>query len=769
MNSRRRRSGDFTSSLLEYNRTIEAENTEIDIYELNSMEIELEKKKMVNIKSNETISADTTIFQKVIELRSQLKTQQQNSPKIIKTYKNQGKIESISPISNVLNKISKTLELKQEKDNVQSRIETCRQEPSKLWNALTNFNRSLNSDKSGVQSHQKVLSRLSQEFHLSPAKFAEKLVTIIEESVMPSISDPKDYSGVSVHRMTQEFRKLCKFIEDESMPEWLITSDIQEEQIENQTIEFADETCLEELERFSSTPINRENGIREIETYQETPKGIFKFDSTPKSDKKQFNKARKNGRINDTNNSFEYWETMCNGVFLPQRGSPQKLRRSLSLPDSPVTRFNNIKSTCDRQMASLDDTAINESRIGYKSRNYRDITFSPKKLIKEKKCQPIEKKSIFHQNEANNEYSFNCEDDMDKSFLAELAQRRQRCFETAKIIMEIDKNDPTVTNNSEVKKTAELIAKLASPNKSLSLPSNNLDFLNTINHCMEYQDFLLKKRKSIFHILKNPVSSDSKLENSPELKKTETPISSVKSKAPIDTKVKIMEKKETTVPKRKFFFTPGKSPRNDAVKQKKEYFPQVESIYNSQTMANSLKSPRTPDVRKNLYDYVKSPIAEYIRGTDTKLVKNVQGKNNEWLLTPQPLGVSNESKGNRLTPLKSFQESSALKFNLSPLNKKHQDENNLRKEFQFPKVDYKPSSIQMINDDCEITSKNSGKRMKNLLKSCEKKIVIRHEGRVGVASPRNINDNGSGTLVDTSIQVKTIAKKTDSIRSRNVR
>lgn len=518
-----------------------------DLYELNDMDIELEKKK-INVKSIETIDADTTIFQQVTELRSQLKThKEQSSAEKIKTCQTPEKLKRnvtpVSPLTDVLNKISKTLELKQNQNNVQPTVVTSRQEPSKLWNALTNFNRSLNSDKSGVQSHQRVLSRLSQEFHLSPAKFAEKLVTIIEESVMPSISDQKDYSGVSVHRMTQEFRKLCKFIEDESMPECLINSDIQEEQIENQTIEFVDETCLEEMQRFSSTPLdNKESKLKNYEiSYKETPKGIFKFNDTPNSDKKQFSKVKKNCPINDTNNSFEYWESMCNGVFKPQPISPQKLRRSMSLPDSPVIRFNNIKSTCDRQMASLDDTALNESRLGYKSRNFRDITFSPKKLSitdgktltnkkyfskqNEKKQFSTKKQtSISHENETNDEFSFNCEDDMDKSFLAELAQRRQRCFETAKLMMEIDKNDPTVSNQSNEKKTAELIAKLASPNKSLSLPATNIDFLNTINHCMEYQDFLLKKRKSIFHILKNPMSPDSKLGNTTKSKKTETPI-----------------------------------------------------------------------------------------------------------------------------------------------------------------------------------------------------------------------------------------------------
>lgn len=73
-----------------------------------------------------------------------------------------------------------------------------------------------------------------------------------------------------------------------------------------------------------------------------------------------------------------------------------------------------------------------------------------------------------------------------------------------------------------------------------------------------------------------------------------------------------------------------------------------------------------------------------------------------------------------------------------------------------------------VNEESGKESKNSGKRMKNLLKSCERKVVIRHEGRMGVASPRNKNE-GLDVLVDTSIQVKTVAKKTDSIRSRNMR
>ena len=96
----------------------------------------------------------------------------------------------------------------------------------------------------------------------------------------------------------------------------------------------------------------------------------------------------------------------------------------------------------------------------------------------------------------------------------------------------------------------------------------------------------------------------------------------------------------------------------------------MENILNVQTSLNFCKSPRTPEIRKNIYENIRSPVAEYIKGTDVKLVRNIQAKTNDWLLTPQPLGISSESNGNRITPLKSIQESSALKFNLSPMNKK---------------------------------------------------------------------------------------------------
>ena len=501
-----------------------------------------EKKIMVRVKANETISPDTTIFNQVSSLRSKVNSQKQKLERDSRILETPNKLQSVmstemptSPIPEVLNKISKALELKQDKEQPKSSINTSRTEPSKLWNALSTFNRSLNSDKNGLQSHQKILSRLSQEFQTSPTKFAEKLVTIIEESMMPSISDQKDCSGISVSRMTTEFRKLCKFIEDESMPEWILSPDAipeqdeDEEQIENQSIEFVDEESnLDDsiVETFSSTPFENNCGRENAMNYGETPKGIFRFKDSPlSSGKKPVNKAFKDSRFNETNNSFEHWENICNGVYLHQRVTPQGLRRSISLPDSPIKKLNKIRTTCEHQLASLDDTAIDQI-LNEKPRYFHDFgSFSPKSLKEEtvktpkskffsktkkianktNKASPKKRKSVLGQRESIGRYSPHCEDDLDKSLIAELAQRRQRCFETAKLMMEIDKNDPIMSHRKE---TAELISKLGSPNKSLSLPDNNTDFLNTINHCMEYQDFLLKKRKSIFQIIQNPKSSD---------------------------------------------------------------------------------------------------------------------------------------------------------------------------------------------------------------------------------------------------------------------
>lgn len=510
-----------------------------------------EKRTMVKVKANETISPDTTIFKQVSSLRCEVNAQKQNlergsnTPKKSKSFKNTISTKTpTSPISQVLNKISKALELKQPKEEPKSTTETSRIEPNKIWNALTTFNRSLNSDKNGLQSHQKVLSRLSQEFQSSPTKFAEKLVTIIEESMMPSASDQKDCSGISVSRMTTEFRKLCKFIEDESMPEWILSPEVipeqdeVEEQIENQSIDFVDdESNLDDsiVETFVSTPFGNNCAMN----YEETPKGIFRFKESPlSSGKKLVNKAIKDSRFNETNHSFEYWESMCNGVYLHQRVTPQGLRRSISLPDSPVTKLNRIRSTCEEQLASLDDTALDQMR-NEKPRYFHDFTedtfgsFSPKTFKQEttrtpkgkkyfsddteetKKTKkaatrilrksPKKQKSILRQRESVEGYSPNCEDDLDKSLIAELAQRRQRCFETAKLMMELDKNDPIISDRMD---DAGFLAKLGSPNKSLSLPGNNREFLNTINHCMEYEDFLLKKRKSIFQIIQHPKASD---------------------------------------------------------------------------------------------------------------------------------------------------------------------------------------------------------------------------------------------------------------------
>ncbi|XP_015124586.1 uncharacterized protein LOC107046476 [Diachasma alloeum] len=77
-----------------------------------------------------------------------------------------------------------------------------------------------------------LMKRLSKSFARNPAEFAEKLLTIIEETNLNSCQHPEDKSCANLSRLTTEFRKACKYIMnesmlmDQSMPAEMLTSPI---------------------------------------------------------------------------------------------------------------------------------------------------------------------------------------------------------------------------------------------------------------------------------------------------------------------------------------------------------------------------------------------------------------------------------------------------------------------------------------------------------------------------------------------------------------
>ena len=448
-----------------------------------------------------------------------------------------------------------------------------------VWDALLSLEEALSPFDENKESvyersleHGHILTRLSQKFKQTPTRFTEKLVSIIEDSIVSSESPTKqcagDTSGISLHRMTGEFRKLCKFIEDESMPEWAPS-------LVNMT------TCLEKTEspedEKTKTPKNMIRRIHDnTPSHKYTPKRFDNF-VTPKNKNltpiKQFTPS--------ADKSFEYWESICNMMCENKASGKKKTRVSLASKKS----MEEMLSICERQMASLDDSNIDvrnsepckktDSEIKLKlaqvprsksvskmfSNNSEQLKQSSSVKKKEKiilnndlkSCEKNDDSTIienkiaedspekdtdvdeemdvsddsyvlFRRKDTNlNDNTFEdgfkplpcspmensftgtgspydyLEDDQDCSLMVELAKRRQRCLDTAKLMMEIDKEDPNTSGDTTC---VETLYKLGiNGDKTLAEVEDDAKFLNTLGHCLEYKNYLRDKSKPIKNML----------------------------------------------------------------------------------------------------------------------------------------------------------------------------------------------------------------------------------------------------------------------------
>ncbi|KAF7987533.1 hypothetical protein HCN44_003295 [Aphidius gifuensis] len=203
----------------------------------------------------------------------------------------------------------------------------------------------------------------------------------------------------------------------------------------------------------------------------------------------------------------------------------------------------------------------------------------------------------------------------------------------------------------------------------------------------------------------------------------------------------------TTDAKRRFFITPNKgnpspSPLNKIkVNKPKNYFTGLDDAYG--------------------YKTVKSPVAEYIRGTDTQLVQNVRAKRNSFLLTPKLNTADTQNEDLKFKLNKN--DDSPVGFNhiLSPVLQ-HQakmmlaeNEENVPIDFHLPQTNYKmPDEIHEIIGS---PSKIRGARSRLLQEVNERKIVTRHEGRVATSFIDSLDDD----MADMSIHVTNHANKTN--------
>ncbi|KAG7198621.1 hypothetical protein KM043_005980 [Ampulex compressa] len=117
--------------------------------------------------------------------------------------------ENIGPAASELFPLSKLSMNKEEYNQNQGQFETI----------LCSLDNRVNQLKEATLSEQ-TLRRLSKHFLKCPRNFTEKLIRVTEESVLNASNDIHDRSSLNLSRLTAEFKKMCKYINDESSPEW---------------------------------------------------------------------------------------------------------------------------------------------------------------------------------------------------------------------------------------------------------------------------------------------------------------------------------------------------------------------------------------------------------------------------------------------------------------------------------------------------------------------------------------------------------------------
>ena len=720
-------------------------------------------------------------------------------------------------------------------------------ELSKFESVLCFLDNQLNQLKE-VSQPQQVLKRLSDKYIHAPHSFTERLLTIIEESVINNGDDTRSMSAINLSRLTTEFRKLCKFIEDESIPEWPpspLSTPLGMEQVLgtpvcNKSVDANDCTNASPINATSltTTPLS---GIDVIKRrfFQKISKNNFSGSTD--------NVINLSTNISSTE-SFEHLEAQCKRLFPEEAECHYSLRKCTSVPS--LLSMTHIQRTCEKQLASLNisngidqnpeekslsstpnlfDTCLyrspsspslnklrsNCAKLQPESPSCKIYLSNEKVSYSKTKSRKINKKSDSKElngDKAAYDYMTLDPDVLEKTLLQDIAEKRKRCLDTARLISEINA-DPEITG---VEKSLELSFMSSTNNESNSLSYDEAQFLKTLTSCKDYQMYL-EKRKPLFNLLntsnscpmletigRNNERSDLHYEGTKdpvnELLSAEQP-SSVESnistpnvkprdkcKSSSSKKVEERYKGKTKCVKPKLFVTPGKTPPNPNQRKKKVYFPTMYSPVQKNALGdNILKSPHAEGLYRLNYNTIISPVAMYISGTDMQLIKNVRAKKGGLLISPGRRNVKTVPSiiVTEATPSKSItrtQKRTPHKINLSPklrINqacrqeeitaKTPENDTTPKTHFVLPKVSYKlPLQVRTIKKD---KSPKRGTRVKKLLESAQSKVVIRHQGRTNSikkkdSSPAEYNQvyEINYEPEDESIHIEQAASKTNFIR-----
>ncbi|XP_050450098.1 uncharacterized protein LOC126850801 [Cataglyphis hispanica] len=582
---------------------------------------------------------------------------------------------------------------------------------------------------------ERLLRRLSANFYNSPKTFTEKLLTIIEESVINDDSCAQlEYPEVSLCRLTEELRKMCKFIEDETIPEW------------PQSPSMSTSICLRQRSREPKSPLQKSINAftsRDKDLYLDMPVSPRCKIKSPKKICQHTLKTSKNivyntkNPLHDSTSTFESLEAFCEKLYADEfRALPIKEKNLL-----PSQNIESILDVCENQMASLENSldiheqlkkAAFTSNLASQSNNKVPETQNLQyKLLTHEKYNKTDSKKIsdtFKQwTKDNKSYETIEPDDLENTIMYEIAKKRQRCLDTAKVIMEID-------TNSELVKEKQICPKIVND----SLSTNDAKFMETLMSVKRYQEYL-EEHKSILNLFR-PKSCSSRIPDKKDVQTKEISRKDFGSRR-LGDKVEnaILEEPEFSrmrkksrspllakcstnklvVSKPRLFVTPGKTVVKKSCKPKRTYFPNlVQGMSKEKNVSSHLKN-----IYRQIesYDHVVSPVGIYIKGTDPHLMKNLRPKTDENLLTPRKKQIMQS-------------RSPKPKFRLSPKQTKEtmtktvvRDEN-IAHNFLHPKVHYKlPSHVRTIK---ETENRKVGNRIKELLRSTQDKVVIRHEDRI---------------------------------------
>lgn len=483
---------------------------------------------------------------------------------------------------------------------------------------------------------QQLLRRLSANCYDSPKVFTERLLTIIEESIINN--DSLQYPEVSLRRFNEEVRKMCKFIEDETVPEWPQSPSM-------------------------STPIYAKRKNQELRSNLSgkrlvfgTPDKDFSPRCNIKSPKKICRRMSKNAsyttkNLHDSTNTFENLEAYCEKLFPNEYTTFSAKKNQLQ---SPLRNMDNIRRACESQMASLEDsfniceeikkagTYIPDSANQHKTPEMQDLQH---RLMLYEKYDRADSKKVSDTFKQRTKHSKHHEvielNDLESTLMYEIAKKRQKCLDTAKTMK-------TDANLDSMEMTEETYSNIVI---SESSPTTNDDkFMKILMSVKKYQNYL-ETHKSLLNLLHRTISSSprnrkdartkKKNENfgtrSPSVLLGNKPTLRIPKLSPrkksISPSAKYRHTNKTVVSKPQLFITPGKTYSNKNCRSKRTYFPNLLPGQNKQDEPNI--NPHAKKVYRQIgnYDHVISPVGMYIKGKESCL--KIKPTTNEKLLIPK--------------------------------------------------------------------------------------------------------------------------------------